>query len=559
MADISQITLPDGTTYDIKDPVARAAAGDAGAGKIFYGVCSTGASTQTKVVTIEDFELFTGALIAVKFDNVNTATAPKLNISGTGAINMYSVGTTAVLPNAWSAGETLLFVYNGTSYVVADGGIASTSNYGETKLNSAVDSTSTTEAATPSAVKQAYDLANSKQNALTFDAVPTSGSTNPVTSGGIYTELETVKTSVSNGKSAIASAITDKGVSTSGSDSFATMASNIALIQTDSFDITNWKVRNASHSNINANLMKDLIYNHGYYVFLLYNNNTTYLSYFDESALDNNTLTFSYASFGTSSYPNKYKALTCSDGMAIYMGYVSYTTGVKFVVPNSRTNLPVSTNVKISFADIAYGASTIVTHENPSKYIYYYNASLHPDATPVFTSLNVRSSGNLYVNEVKYVNGRFFIICEGTSSGGGLSFMYLSDYGTSFTANNLGTAETWTDVAYGKMSNGDNCYIIISSGSNLYAHSNSGDSNWYTSSLPISHNWTYIIFANDVFIAFTNNSTYAAYSTDGGTNWILFTMPISNCRGVAFSGNRIVTIHSTSSTVTSFAFLDLNS
>ena len=189
MADISQIQFPDGTVYDIKDPVARAAAGDAGAGKIFYGVCSTAATTQTKVVTIEDFELFTGALIAVKFDNVNTATSPMLNISGTGAINMYSVGTTAVLPNAWSAGETLLFVYNGTSYMVADGGIASTSGYGATKLNSSTSSTSTTEAATPSAVKSAYDLANSKQNALTFDTTPTSGSSNPVTSDGIYTNL----------------------------------------------------------------------------------------------------------------------------------------------------------------------------------------------------------------------------------------------------------------------------------------------------------------------------------------------------------------------------------
>ena len=164
MADISQIQFPDGTVYDIKDPVARAAAGDAGAGKIFYGVCSTAAATQTKVVTIDDFELFSGALIAVKFENVNTAISPKLNISGTGAINMYSVGTTAVLPNAWVAGETLLFVYNGTSYMVADGGIASTSGYGVTKLNSATDSTSTTEAATPSAVKSAYDLAQTANN-----------------------------------------------------------------------------------------------------------------------------------------------------------------------------------------------------------------------------------------------------------------------------------------------------------------------------------------------------------------------------------------------------------
>lgn len=48
----------------------------------------------------------------------------------------------------------------------------------------------------------------------------------------VDTELNSVKTSVSNGKSAIASAITDKGVSTSGSDSFATMATNIENIQT---------------------------------------------------------------------------------------------------------------------------------------------------------------------------------------------------------------------------------------------------------------------------------------------------------------------------------------
>ena len=39
-------------------------------------------------------------------------------------------------------------------------------------------------------------------------------------------------TSVSNGKTAIAAAITDKGVATAASDSFSTMASNIALIST---------------------------------------------------------------------------------------------------------------------------------------------------------------------------------------------------------------------------------------------------------------------------------------------------------------------------------------
>ena len=44
---------------------------------------------------------------------------------------------------------------------------ASTSKYGVTKLSSSTSSTSTTLAATASAVKAAYDLANGKQDKLT--------------------------------------------------------------------------------------------------------------------------------------------------------------------------------------------------------------------------------------------------------------------------------------------------------------------------------------------------------------------------------------------------------
>ena len=59
---------------------------------------------------------------------------------------------------------------NGTA--IATSGVAyipsaSTESYGTTKLNSNTNSTSTAEAATPSAVKAAYDLANGKQDKLT--------------------------------------------------------------------------------------------------------------------------------------------------------------------------------------------------------------------------------------------------------------------------------------------------------------------------------------------------------------------------------------------------------
>lgn len=42
------------------------------------------------------------------------------------------------------------------------------------------------------------DVESNKQDTLTFDASPTSGSTNPVTSGGVYTALENVEIDVDN-------------------------------------------------------------------------------------------------------------------------------------------------------------------------------------------------------------------------------------------------------------------------------------------------------------------------------------------------------------------------
>ena len=98
---------------------------------------------------------------------------------------------------------------NGTS--VATSGVAnipaaSTSKYGVTKLNSATNSTSTTEAATPSAVKAAYDLANSYKGTVT--GVKVNGTTkNPssgvVDLGTVITTHQTLKTI--NGESIVGS------------------------------------------------------------------------------------------------------------------------------------------------------------------------------------------------------------------------------------------------------------------------------------------------------------------------------------------------------------------
>lgn len=59
---------------------------------------------------------------------------------------------------------------------------------------------------------QGYVLAQqiaAKQNTLTFDTAPTSGSTNPVTSGGVYTADQTLQTNIANEATARANADTN--------------------------------------------------------------------------------------------------------------------------------------------------------------------------------------------------------------------------------------------------------------------------------------------------------------------------------------------------------------
>jgi len=83
-------------------------------------------------------------------------------------------------------------------------------------------------------------------------------------------DLESLKTSVSNGKILIANAITDKGVATSSSDTFATMASNIESIVSVPSGTT--LMLNETFSLTNSATKKYTI-NHAHYAMLYYVSN----------------------------------------------------------------------------------------------------------------------------------------------------------------------------------------------------------------------------------------------------------------------------------------------
>lgn len=135
---------------------------------------TTGARTATTVTG--DWSLTAGNVIFIKMESTMVAAAPTLNVDGTGAKPVMTADG-ATVTGQWVAGEVVGFVYDGTSYIMIESGIASTSYYGMTRLSSSHTSTSESRAATPKAVKDAYDLADSKSTVAWNQIQGSSGAT----------------------------------------------------------------------------------------------------------------------------------------------------------------------------------------------------------------------------------------------------------------------------------------------------------------------------------------------------------------------------------------------
>lgn len=86
---------------------------------VWYGTCSTTASTAAKVVTCSGYTLQAGSIIGILFTTANTAATPTLNVNSTTAKSIY-VGTAT--PNSttnvlkWSVNTMIYFMYDGTYY-----------------------------------------------------------------------------------------------------------------------------------------------------------------------------------------------------------------------------------------------------------------------------------------------------------------------------------------------------------------------------------------------------------------------------------------------------------
>ena len=91
---------------------------------VVYCTCATGKGTASKVATIVSgtlTELHTGDQAIVKFTSSNTSASPTLKIGNTDAKAIMRYGTTtpsASADTSWNAGSPILFVYDGTYWVM---------------------------------------------------------------------------------------------------------------------------------------------------------------------------------------------------------------------------------------------------------------------------------------------------------------------------------------------------------------------------------------------------------------------------------------------------------
>lgn len=90
-----------------------------------YKECTTAAETTPKIVSFADFDtLLEGVMIAVKFEETNTATNPQLQVGSTAAKNIYADGTNTPIgttpSTSWPAKSVVLFMYDGSAWRIVN-------------------------------------------------------------------------------------------------------------------------------------------------------------------------------------------------------------------------------------------------------------------------------------------------------------------------------------------------------------------------------------------------------------------------------------------------------
>lgn len=153
-----------------------------------YAECSTARNVAAKTVTLPGFTLEAGARISVRFTDTGSSNPASgnitLNVNGTGAKEIVDSHTNKTKLTYTSS----LFYNNMVNDFIYDGTYWVYMNRDNNTTYSSKTAASGGTATSLCTTGEKYTW-NNKQNALTFDNVPTQNSNNPVKSGGVYSAM----------------------------------------------------------------------------------------------------------------------------------------------------------------------------------------------------------------------------------------------------------------------------------------------------------------------------------------------------------------------------------
>ena len=155
-----------------------------------YLTCATAADAAAKTTTLvagsfNSSTLVTGAQVLVKFTNTNSVASPTLSVNGTTAKSIKRYGTTAPSTSAassWNAGAVVLFVYDGTYWVMENW--LNTTYSSMTAAEITAGTGTTARLITPARLKSAVETYTGYEN---VPFTPTAGSSY-TSYGGCYYE-----------------------------------------------------------------------------------------------------------------------------------------------------------------------------------------------------------------------------------------------------------------------------------------------------------------------------------------------------------------------------------
>lgn len=345
-----------------------------------------------------------------------------------------------------------------------------------------------------------FDDISTKQDALTFDTIPTEGSTNPVTSEGIK-------------------AYVDEQVTNS---STAQVQSDLSQTDDTAADYVKGVIRKESLPE-------------GY----------PYKS--EEAILDG---TFEFAD-GGGIYMHQ-----IADENFVYVDGESYTViwdGEAYqCIATTFSNILVLGNLGISgmtdtgepflFLDYGNGQKIIATKDTSATHnVTVCVETIHPIAQEFLPEIAIEN-GMVLKNiqavmpssegwlSVAYGNGKFVAMSKNSTQAA------YSEDGINWTVTTSPSSDFWDSVTYG---NGK--FVAVAYRSKGAAYSEDGI-NWTKTTMPISADWTSVTYANGKFVAVAENTSTAAYSEDGIT-WTAVLMPRNDrWYSVTYGNGKFVTV-----------------